>query len=681
MNEPAAVPDYTQDFESIREAEKEWIVERRAAAGLPPITDDLVGLAFSGGGIRSATFNLGVLQALEKSDVLRHVDVLSSVSGGGYAASCYHWLRANADMPQSGSMFDAQVKGGGTVLDWLRAHGKYLIAQRGFSIWTLLASILASTFVNLLVILPPLLMVVYALTLGWLPASWLAEMLPQERALQGHHGFLLLLLAGMLCLALIPFFAVAFALLAGVDRFHSAARVDRWRVAMGRLLCFGLALLALGSIPLAARLGEFAAHYFSMHSLRGIGMHMSYLAPVLGGRGSFVFDRRRGGKGRSKLASVGLALVVYGLLILCYHLAAHDAWMRSSLFAVLLVASLLLAVFCNLNRVSIHAYYRGRLGNAFLPVLGDNPAIHPDRFAMDALDPRHGAPLALINTTLNTTSSHNETLRSREGASFFLSPLFCGSSATGWRRSNRWQGGRMTLANAFTISGAAIDPDMVDTRARPVSFLMALLNVRLGFWANNPRWVGSASPFLPWWWIFIGREMSGFGLDENRGHVHLSDGGGFENLGIYELIRRRVRYLIVTDAGADPDTTLSDLGRAIERARVDFGARIRIDADRLFHQRNDALMQQPYAIGTIHYADGSTGEILYIKPKLCMDLSADIYAYWRAHPAFPDEPTSEQFFGETQFEAYRALGQQIMQRLLPDSPVADIGEWLRQIRS
>mgnify|MGYP001793215604 CR=1 FL=1 len=62
--------------------------------------------------------------------------------------------------------------------------------------------------------------------------------------------------------------------------------------------------------------------------------------------------------------------------------------------------------------------------------------------------------------------------------------------------------------------------------------------------------------------------MLGIGLDEKRRHVHLSDGGGVENLGIYELIRRRVRYLIVTDAGADPQTTLGDLGQAIERVRV-----------------------------------------------------------------------------------------------------------------
>ncbi len=51
----------------------------------------LLGVAFSGGGIRSATFNLGILQALGEMDMLRWVDYLSTVSGGGYIGS---WLAA-----------------------------------------------------------------------------------------------------------------------------------------------------------------------------------------------------------------------------------------------------------------------------------------------------------------------------------------------------------------------------------------------------------------------------------------------------------------------------------------------------------------------------------------------------------------------------------------------------------
>jgi hypothetical protein len=83
----------------------------------------------------------------------------------------------------------------------------------------------------------------------------------------------------------------------------------------------------------------------------------------------------------------------------------------------------------------------------------------------------------------------------------------------------------------------------------------------------------------------------------------------------------------------------------------------------------------------VRYADGSRGEILYIRPVLCADLSADIYSYWRAHPRFPDEPTSEQFFAEPQFEAYRALGQQIVTRILGDTPPQSVAAWFERIEN
>jgi hypothetical protein len=300
---------------------------------------------------------------------------------------------------------------------------------------------------------------------------------------------------------------------------------------------------------------------------------------------------------------------------------------------------------------------------------------------LSQVGPETGQPLHLINTTLNTTSSHNERLSSRQGASFFFSPVYSGSQATGFRRINDYAGGALSLSTALTISGAAVDPNTYATNARSVSFLMALLNVRLGFWARNPDCGDRRDPPLPWWWIFIGREMLGVRLDERRRHVHLSDGGGFENLGMYELIRRRARYLIVCDAGADPQTTLSDLGRAIERVRVDFGAEIDLCADRLYQLRTQSLAEMPFGFGQVRYADGSRGEILYVKPVLCAGLSADIYSYWRAHPTFPDESTAEQFFDEPQFEAYRALGQEIVGRMLGNTAPASVAEWFERMKA
>ena len=673
---------YTDEFEPVRAAENEWIAQRRQAAGLEPPKDDLVGLAFSGGGIRSAVFNLGVLQGLEASGILRGVDYLSSVSGGGYIASCYTWLRASLAKTAT-NVFDAKLHGrSDRVLDWLRSHGKYLVSHRGFSIWTLIASVLAASFINVLVLAPPLLFAVYSLTLAWLPIGWPAWLaLPGAHAPQQHHGFLLLLGAGVLSLLLFPVVAVVFAFVAGIPRVATVRRVDRLRVAMGRLIVYGLALIALGLIPVAAALGEMAQSFFASPNAHLLGKHGSYLAPILSGLGSLLTDKLRGGKGSGRLATIGLSLLVYGILILAYHLVTDIAVIDTQSFLALVALSVVLAFVCDINRVSIHAYYRARLSDAFLPQVEGAVCKDPGNFHLGQITPEHGAPLPLINTTLNTTSSRHERLRSRQGANFFFSPVYSGSQPTGYRRIDRYAGGSLALSTAFTISGAAVDPDMYVTSARAVSFLMALFNARLGFWARNPNCGSRRDRPLPWWWIFIGREMLGVGLDEKHRHVHLSDGGGFENLAMYELIRRRVRYLIVCDAGADPQSSLSDLGRAIERVRVDFGAEIDLAADRMYRQRADVLAQRPYVLGQVRYADGSRGEILYIRPVLCADLSADIYSYWRAHPSFPDEPTSEQFFAEPQFEAYRALGRQIVMRILGDTLPLSVAAWFERMAS
>ena len=56
--------------------------------GAPSAERGLVGLAISGGGIRSATFALGIVQVLSARGLLRVVDYVSTVSGGGYLGSC-----------------------------------------------------------------------------------------------------------------------------------------------------------------------------------------------------------------------------------------------------------------------------------------------------------------------------------------------------------------------------------------------------------------------------------------------------------------------------------------------------------------------------------------------------------------------------------------------------------------
>ena len=146
--------------------------------------------------------------------------------------------------------------------------------------------------------------------------------------------------------------------------------------------------------------------------------------------------------------------------------------------------------------------------------------------------------------------------------------------------------------------------------------------------------------------------------------MHLADGGHFENLALYELIRRRCRFIIISDAGADPKFDFSDLAKVIEMARVDFGAKVTLSTDDLVPSSETGLAKNAYVTGSIKYLDDKEpAKLIYIKTTLTKGLPEDIYGYRRANPTYPDESTSNQFFNETQFEAYRELGYQIGKKL------------------
>ncbi|MEE9465917.1 MAG: hypothetical protein V3W14_10135, partial [Candidatus Neomarinimicrobiota bacterium] len=266
-------------------------------------------------------------------------------------------------------------------------------------------------------------------------------------------------------------------------------------------------------------------------------------------------------------------------------------------------------------------------------------------------------PYHILNTNVQLVGSDDPRLSGRGGDNFILSPLYCGACSLDYAKTESYVGGRMNLATALAISGAAVDPNTSVTRSRPLSFIMTLLNIRLGYWIQNPaysaRFFRVAGRSL---WYML-RDLFGTGLNEQCRKVHLSDGGHFENLGLYELIRRRCRYIIVSDAGADPDWNFGDLARVTELVRADFGAEIDLDIREFEHDAETGKSQKGFIFGTVEYDDGVTANLLYIKTALIDEkLPADILGYHRLNPKFPDESTADQFFDERQFEAYRELG-------------------------
>ena len=205
--------------------------------------------------------------------------------------------------------------------------------------------------------------------------------------------------------------------------------------------------------------------------------------------------------------------------------------------------------------------------------------------------------------------------------------------------------------------------------------LLTLFNARLGAWLGNPK-KDSWKNFGPQWGLlYLASKMLGRTNDQSD-YVYVSDGGHFEDLGVYELVRRRCRFIVVCDGGADPKFTLKDLGNMIRKVRIDFGVPIEIDLEALRPRGDDRRSGSHVAVGKIRYGDvdgdvapdpsadadptfhpdRDEGLLVYIKAGLTGDEPPDLLNYAAEHPDFPNQSTLNQFFTESQFESYRALG-------------------------
>ena len=717
-------------FTDVLKVEHDRIRIRRQKAGLPPgdPDKDSCGLALSGGGVRSATFNLGLLQAMHHYGFLPMVDYLSTVSGGGYIGSSLTWFmsRLDRDFPFLTTCKDDTAA---RVLAWLRVHSSYLMPGKGLGGAALASAMLLGMFINLLIFVPLFLAGVYFLAYPPLPSPDLSRLIFAAGAIlatcwlgaicmvaagsvlsvfstvQEEHqkgpcrrpnisclgeirrwdllliapllmvlgdrfdtlqGFLhlknlqglfpLLIDAGVLLAAwlLIWFFFSAFA----TDTCFKSRRLRQ--VAQGRLLAIALVLIVLGVIPLvhAWLLASFHAWLrwaLSSITLSGI---VSFVAGWIGHSRS---DKTRGWV--VWLLRVGLAVLSFGLLLWLYHgaLFLHAIGMPTGLCLFILLVTLPLCLWSDVNKVSMHRYYRDRLLEAYMPDFmpdGDTPDYsRSDTCSLKDL-PQTSSPYHIINTNMVTVGSDRQKFRARGGENFIFSPCFVGSEATGFAGTQDYESGKFDLATAFAISGAAVDPNTGFTRLRPLAFIMSLLNLRLGYWIRNPgKPRGMAAWFVPhpfWpWYVFL--EMFGWGMDEKGEYLHLSDGGHFETLGLYELVRRKCRFIIVVDAGCDPDWAFADLARACERIRVDFCALMEIDTQPL-HPNENGYSLRPGIRGRIIYEDGTVSSVLFVKATVFSGLPEDIYGYRQAHSDFPNQTTADQFFDEAQFEAYRELG-------------------------
>jgi hypothetical protein len=280
-------------------------------------------------------------------------------------------------------------------------------------------------------------------------------------------------------------------------------------------------------------------------------------------------------------------------------------------------------------------------------------------------------PFPIINCTLNLGGSSDLTIHTRQSASFSVTPLFSGASRkkVGYAPTPRNDEGRcfaggVTLGEAISVSGAAASPNMGYNTSPLVSFLMTLFNVRLGWWFPNPAksaWFKDRPPSGR----YLGSELLGI-ANENRDFVNISDGGHFENLGIYELIRRKARVIVASDAECDETMTFGSLGNVVRIAETDFGAKIDLDVSLIRKEAGTERSRAHCAVGKITYSNGTHGYLIYIKSSITGDEDIGVAQYRSGHPTFPHESTGNQFYSEDQFEAYRRLGYHITDRAFRD---------------
>ena len=712
---------------------------------LPSTTAGLMGLSFSGGGIRSATFNLGLLQALCNNGMLAKVDYLSTVSGGSYIGTCLTTLLNSPSEsvglePDTFPLGRRKIEGSGDPaaekepVRRLRYFSNYLTAEGG-----LIPKYLCPAMVFVRgVVLNFFLIVPYIVTLGILLAFLFNIRTLAPGTSQHPFFFDFNVFSDVLkssnnnynkASAELRKYAVAqtselnFASdqqrIDWIKRINgSDKKLEAWQEKIeiareplanewqriwilpvgffGFMIAVALLFRTCYSKPYTARYGfsKLLAWLFFVSlglvvlQLYGIlvvywksweitawiasASLLSLIGPKLlqAGNGN-------GGTGKKVLIKITLAiglLLLVPLLILYLvggiiaYVSEGNGWKIISLVIGALVLAGINRRFINLNEISLHNYYRDCLSRAYMMHYDpDQQTIsHRDNLKFSELNPGRG-PYHIVNTTLNLRKKlpkDNDRGNFRTGESFNFTKNWFGSAKTDYINSKKYErvDPHIDLGTAMAISGAAANIGMAQKNIFVLRLLMGLLNIRLGYWALHPtealksipnlilkEFPGSFQAFQEW--------FGTYGLESR--YLNLSDGGHFDNIGVYELLRRRCKYIIVGDAEADTGMKFEAMAYIMRMARIDFGIEIRIDTSDIKPDPITGYSRNHCAVGRIEYPEGDFGYLLYFKASLTGDEPEHLHEYKVKHPQFPHQTTADQWFDEQQFEAYRELGYHI----------------------
>jgi hypothetical protein len=670
----------TPPLTGLAAAEQQSIAKRRTAMGLNTPAEDTAGVALSGGGIRSATFSLGVLTALSRVGLYHQFDYLSTVSGGGYTGTLIStWATAVArgleekasESPATKALLTERLKQGplrdDATTEHLRDRSRYLIEDGLEGIFSAAVPIALGMLAAIAT-----LVLTTAVTL---PLVWLGR--AAFAMISAHEQLCGAVTAGLIVITLVTTRMTT-------TRIRALELSSKALVGASVLFLPALAVCVVDALhrQLTSLLPKLTSHVDGRALLAAVPAVLTSIGSLL--------------QKRATTLRIALPLLAASPWI---GYAIGLSWLASCVssphwpngaqpnacdyWCAALLAALILVALVDINVHSPLGYYRDRLAATYCVAVADDGIIKneqpPKMSELTEL-----APIHLLNATVNLPASRARNDRGRGAANLVFSKHGWTYPAEDKEKINakhaplegkpKAEGAAQNLdiSLAMAISGAAVSPMMGTMTLSGSTPWLTLLNLRLNAWLPTP---GRSS-----WWIPNGAclllELIGkVGIKGSR--LNLSDGGHFENLGVYELIRRRCRYIVAIDGEADPELACSGLMNLIQLARVDFGAEIRVNPRKL---KLDAqrFAQSHLLCGEIKYKNGSEGHLLYLKLSVTGDEPAHLLAYRSREPVFPHHSTADQVFSEEQFECYRALGQHLGESLFRTELVGTLATTAQQ---
>lgn len=798
MSETPSDPEYGKavQWDTVFESEIEYL-GYGAADAASKSDPNLTGLCLSGGGVRSAIFCSGVLEYLARKDLLRKFDYISTVSGGGYAGSALsYWSYKEEQRSDSGisallpflskgasrSDNETEVEATVEMVNPFEYHTAFL-RHMSVGISRLLTSgigakiqisyvIVRSIIINAIISIGLLtglfgllfndgLGGVIHFDLAGLTSAALFPGLGSFEVSRSKYLFLafsgLGLLSAVFWFLLIPIFSIGSYVKLGTGYI--------WRKtihrAAGFLFLIAIIFTLLGFLPFATDTSRppfswFAQLYKQLEdsiTTGGIG--------IVVGAAITLYLRYRDEVDQFLGNTLKPLLVIFGAIILIVYTALVSLHLAQSLdgnaIPLLFAGSLLLAVICNINDVSLWQFYRDQLMETFMPdkeniaLAGkdrrpltqfgwarqaDKVRLTDLRTVIKPIERRHPG-LHLVNTTLLPWWAPDTKTQLRKGDNFILSPLFCGSDMTQWKRTEDVAKNRLTLADAMAASGTPINPKvgfagLGPTQSWPVAMAKSFLGLRLGYWL---RWTKhpNISPFgnyiHPGLTYLVKRlfspevrgtvssDLIGKPHEVSPGFLSLSDGGYFDELGLYELIRRKCRLVLICDGSHDPLQAHEAFASLVPHIAEDFGAEIRFDIE--FDEkwtRRDGIDSQTwlkrfsgpqdlsaskiedeypsgaeyakkgYFLASVTYRENPQqpredgyracrnqtfekseypprGLLIFLRPQMIREVGITTRFYRQKHPSFLYDTKSNDYYSPKQFAAFRDLGMTIASQM------------------